>query len=587
MSWEFYVSYYQDTEQAFRDNRFTWQLRNHTLYVGNDPPEGAEPLGILYPRTGTLGGCGNHNAMNFALPPDNDWEHIANLTGDSSWSAHAMRAYFERLEHNDYLTNNSTSAAGHGFDGYIHVSTTLLPMHPFLASLRLSNKTQSQQNELDLIRRQPGYVEYLRSLILALGTDAPNSTEEVLEILSRDMNRIDSDRYETNEAFQIVVHTDSLRQRSSAQTYLRDTINERNENGTARFPLAISTSSLATKVLFDTNTGSGRPRAVGVEYMRGAALYRADRRNNGLQTSPKFNVTATREVIVAGGTFNTPQILKLSGVGPRDELASFDIPVIVDLPGVGTNMQDNYEGPVHVEAAQPFNSLFSNCTLLAPGDPCLRQWNESASGPYGLAAAPAGFLYRSTVSENADADVFFFGAAGVLFDGFYPGFSSLPPTPEAFFWSAVKMQSQNTAGTVRLRSADPQDVPEINFNYFEEGGDHDLQALSEAVQFALDIFNQTEAPYGPYKVISPDPTVDIKQGIKDRAYSHHATSSCPMGPANDTGSCVDSNFRVHGTDGLRIVDASVFPRVPGAFPILPVFMISLKAFDVILGDASS
>lgn len=122
MSWEFYVSHYQDNEQAYRDSKYTWRTPIQTLYVGTDPPNGSEPLGIYYPRVGTLGGCANHNSMFLAYPPDNDWNYIANLTGDSSWNAETMRSYFQRLEHNDYLSNG-TQALGHGFDGWLHVST--------------------------------------------------------------------------------------------------------------------------------------------------------------------------------------------------------------------------------------------------------------------------------------------------------------------------------------------------------------------------------------------------------------------------------------------------------------------------------
>lgn len=397
------------------------------------------------------------------------------------------------------------------------------------------------------------------------------------------MNRVDRDRYEATDLYQLPLHLDAMRRRSSSQTYLRDTINDLNEDGTARYPLTISTASLATRVLFDTSGDT--PRATGVSYLQGQALYRADKRYNGLQVGQELNVTATREVIVSGGTFNTPQILKLSGVGPRDELESFDIPVVKELPAVGTNMQDNYEAGVHVEASRADDSLFANCTNLAPGDPCFREWREHGTGPYGIGAAPASILYRSSVSEDNDSDLFFFGAAGVVFEGYYPLFSQGQFPPNSSFWSVVKMQSQNRAGTVRLRSADPQDTPIINFNYFAEGRDHDLTALREGQQFVLDVYNSTPAPYGPYTVIKPDPTLDIDQATMNEVFSHHASSSCPIG-LNDTDSCVDSSFRVHGIDGLRVVDASVFPRVPGGFPILPTFMISEKASDLIMQDAA-
>jgi choline dehydrogenase len=203
-----------------------------------------------------------------------------------------------------------------------------------------------------------------------------------------------------------------------------------------------------------------------------------------------------------------------------------------------------------------------------------------------MGAAPAGILYRSNVSENADTDIFMFGAAAAVFDGFYPGYSAESANLNTTFWSLVKMQYQNLdAGTVTLRSADPQDTPIINFNFFAEGGEHDLQALSEGIQFVLDVMADTPAPYGPYKVIVPDPSVDVKQAIMDQAYSHHAAGTCRIG-LNEADSCVDSRFKVHGVDGLRVVDASVFPKAMGAFPILPTFLVGTKASDIILQDAS-
>lgn len=122
MSWEFFVDHYSDPEQAYRDAKYTWLTPEQNYYVGLDPPNGSEPLGILYPRAGTLGGCGNHNAMNLALPPDRDWDAIAELTGDETWRATSMRTYFERIENNDYLGNsNESDHEGHGFDGWLHV----------------------------------------------------------------------------------------------------------------------------------------------------------------------------------------------------------------------------------------------------------------------------------------------------------------------------------------------------------------------------------------------------------------------------------------------------------------------------------
>lgn len=193
-------------------------------------------------------------------------------------------------------------------------------------------------------------------------------------------------------------------------------------------------------------------------------------------------------------------------------------------------------------------------------------------------------LLRSSQSEDQDADLIIFGAAGAVFDGHYPGYSQVQWPPTSFFWSVVKMQSQNYAGTVQLRSSDPRATPIINLNYFEEGRRHDIQALSEGLQHLIGIMNDTGSPYQPFEVIDPPADRSLEQHILDHAWSHHVTSSCRMGPENDLDYCVDSHFRVNGVNGLRVVDGSVFPRVPGGFPVGATFMISQKAYHSIVED---
>ena len=122
MSWEFFVSHYQNDTQAQLDSKFTWRTPNGSYHVGSSnppPPEGSEALGIFYPRTGTLGGCAQHNAMNMVYPPDEDWEFIADLTGDDGFSAEHMRELFVRLERSEFFPEGTE---GHGFDGYLSVS---------------------------------------------------------------------------------------------------------------------------------------------------------------------------------------------------------------------------------------------------------------------------------------------------------------------------------------------------------------------------------------------------------------------------------------------------------------------------------
>lgn len=254
-------------------------------------------------------------------------------------------------------------------------------------------------------------------------------------------------------------------------------------------------------------------------------------------------------------------------------------------------MQDNYESGVSVRANTLWeNNPSENCKMnpsLPPSDdPCLELWQSQGLGPYGEGGAPLSALFKSSVSETQDCDIALFGGPNADFHGFFPGFSRVRAPGNAFFWSLVKLQTGNEAGTVTLRSTDPRNTPLINFNWFEQKAERDLQALEEAADMVKRVFNATDAPYAPFEIIEPSPEIETKQAIKDNAYSHHVTSTCRMGPKDDPDYCVDPDFNVNGVEGLRVVDASVFPRTPGAFPVVPVFMISQKASHVILDGLS-
>jgi choline dehydrogenase len=155
--------------------------------------------------------------------------------------------------------------------------------------------------------------------------------------------------------------------------------------------------------------------------------------------------------------------------------------------------------------------------------------------------------------------------------------------------------SHSSQGTVTLRSADPLEPPEINFRFFGEGGDEDLQAMLEAVTFVEKMKAQVAKSSGllPMPEIAPCPSADgrctsaqIKNTLKTQVYSRHATGTCAIGDtSSDPMAVLDSKFRVKGVNRLRVVDASVFPKPPGAFPILPTFMISRKAAKVIHENA--
>lgn len=206
-------------------------------------------------------------------------------------------------------------------------------------------------------------------------------------------------------------------------------------------------------------------------------------------------------------------------------------------------------------------------------------------GIYGEAGTPLSFSYRSTVAETDDVDIQYFGTPGFQFIGFQPDFQLAGVQPDVIGWSVVKVLGRDTGGTVQLRSSNPRDTPVINFNWFEgPGGELDLQAMTEGVQNLLDVMDAVGEPYTPYESIQPIPGLEMKQSIADTVFSHHATSTCRVGPKDNKEYCVDSKFKVNGVDGLRVVDASIFPYSPGAYPIASVFIVSEKAFqDIIHG----
>jgi choline dehydrogenase len=185
--------------------------------------------------------------------------------------------------------------------------------------------------------------------------------------------------------------------------------------------------------------------------------------------------------------------------------------------------------------------------------------------------------------------VVIFGLLG-YFKGYFPGYSQVIARGKGFFtWAILKAHTHNTAGRVMLRSNDPQDVPYINFHYFDEGTDRgdDLDSLVVGVETARRI--NARAQDVIEEEVLPGPEVStreqVRQFIKDNAWGHHASCTCKMGAPSDRMAVVDSRFRVYGTQNLRVVDASVFPNIPGFFIVTSVYMISEKASDVIIGEA--
>jgi choline dehydrogenase len=233
----------------------------------------------------------------------------------------------------------------------------------------------------------------------------------------------------------------------------------------------------------------------------------------------------------------------------------------------------------------------ANIAVPAAGtmDPALAEWQKHGTGPYSTNGIVAALVKRSREGLSVP-DLFLFGLVGA-FRGYYRGFSrDLVATKRHFTWGVLKAHTNNRAGEVRLRSTDPREPPDVHFRYFHEGSPgwrEDLAAMVEGVTTVRRIMRG--AGDAVARELVPGPDVDTPEAIERyvlaNAWGHHASCSNKMGPASDPLAVVDSRFRVHGTRGLRVVDASVFPRIPGFFIVAAIYMLAEKASDAIVEDA--
>jgi choline dehydrogenase-like flavoprotein len=178
-----------------------------------------------------------------------------------------------------------------------------------------------------------------------------------------------------------------------------------------------------------------------------------------------------------------------------------------------------------------------------------------------------------------------------LFKGYYPNYSDVFARKLNYLtWAVLKAHTNNRGGEVTLRSSDPRDTPLVNFRYFEEGSDKSGDDLTSVVN-GIKFVRSMTAKLKEQKLIAeeeiPGERVQsdeaLRAFVRDNAWGHHASCTCAIGPRDQNG-VLGSDFSVHGTKGLRVVDASVFPRIPGFFIVSAVYMIGEKAADVILAN---
>ncbi len=579
MRWDYYVQHFEDGDpRASQDDKAVW-----------DSPDDSGKPRVFYPRSGALGGCTSHNALITVTPHESDWQKVHALRDredDDSWAPANMRKYFERAERNRYVKNRSgEDGTGHGFDGWLSVERVEAGQAAFDAPFlftALAAASNVGDNGFGNIFNLPG---------------------RLIDVMNGDINSADPGR-DTRETVFGIPQAMANGKRNGTRELILETARAYPDN------LTILARALVTKVIFDRSGAA--PRAIGVEFIRGTNLYRAHpgaARDEGrpevqrVELAQDENGGRRGEVILSAGAFNTPQLLMLSGVGASDQLTQHGIEQIVDLPGVGRNLQDRYEVGIVNQFDAPFAAT-ARCTFSGDeSDPCFREWQAATQTgdlrdvAYTSNGGIIGMTKRSSVSGQ-EPDLFIFALAG-NFRGYEPGYSkqTVELNPRTVSWLVLKAHTRNRAGYVRLRSTDPRDTPIINFNNFAEGGEEDLRAMVDGVNTVRSIVDDTHSKLRTLnffrafgrarRVVETYPgrtETNVADFVVNNAWGHHASCTAPIGRADDPNAVLDSDFRVRGTVGLRVVDASVFPEIPGYFVVVPTYMVSEKASDVILRD---
>ncbi len=329
---------------------------------------------------------------------------------------------------------------------------------------------------------------------------------------------------------------------STAQGFLREA--EKRPN------LDVQTDVLVRRIVVENE------RAIGVELE---------------QYGERWQLTAEREVLLCAGAINSPQLLMLSGIGDADVLRSHDLPVIAHVPGVGSNLQDHPAVPLMWTTDEPVS------LLTADAPEALYDFLSNRRGPLTSNIGEAGGFIRTRPDLPAP-DIQYHAAPVLLLN------HGLTPPPEHGFSIGPTLLAPSSRGRVTIRSADPTDQPLIAANYFTT--EEDVDAMLSGIRLGLEIAQQAALLRYQKQRFLPVPGAlgDDELRTHLRATTEtmgHPSCTCAMGSGDD--SVVDAELRVHGIEGLRVVDASVMPTITRGNTNAPVIMIAEKASDAIRG----
>ena len=661
MSWMFSVRHYADTERQKLDEKYN-QYRDPDTggeiqsKFRDDPDTDGPKQGVFYPRSSGIGGCTASHAMITIAPNDKDWNYIADLTGDNSWRSGPMRGYFAKFECCQYLAvydqffkrllgffyaiyrrlvlffdpRAFLDWGGHGFKGWAPTNLT----DPFL----VSTIAETDRPFFRMIVQAALAVLHANNRLIAFLKHALLRARAMQAI---DLNDVNTRRMNPEGVFPIPIGIEGGAvggEDKGEPKGRRFGVREFLLGAQRRHPdrLVVRSGAHVTRVLFEQRPGDEAPRAIGVECAIASHLYEASPIQQRAPTERVcyFAKPGEGEVILCGGAFNTPQLLMLSGIGPAAHLRENGITNLfgarpatsaadetnyvaellngidlIDLPGVGRNLQDRCEVTVISELNKPLATLKN--VSFTPGDPnddARTQWFKNRTGLYATNGWTLAIVRRSQPVQDAggvEPDLFMVGTPAA-FRGYYWNWSrelfssrlgERKEPPKIWSWVILKSYNSNNDGTVRLRSADPFAMPEICFDAFNEkaAGDApkiaakiaELEAAGEPLPFALqeekrendarladskrDLAALVDAVAFMRKVNArnpdqfvreiqpgielPDYSVEMEEWIRTQAWGQQASCTCRIGAdrwqaetglLSDRLAVLDSRFRVHG-----------------------------------------
>lgn len=494
-----------------------------------------------YPRGKGLGGSTNHHAMAHVRIGKIDADTWAKHVGDDRWNFDHVLPFIKKME------NDSTAGKDpfyHNTNGWLHLR------HP--------------------VR------EAAQDAFINAGVGAGLSH----------LNDFNGDPNNVAGVGNFDAQINHMGQRSFAAQDLLWPVYQASQATGGCKNLDIWTQTLALELVFDENHPT---RVVGIKYLKNTTqnAYSADESYDKTTVKAALNdpnsvgvVKARQEVILAGGAFNTPQLMMLSGLGPKEHLAELEIPVVYDLPGVGNNLLD------HIEYAT-VHQLSSQYSYIANIGATVGQYLTNGGGIFGSnGVGVVADWFSDVVPRNHLAPECHIQNCVFYFEGF--NFSDWHDTPTpgvSYMTNLIEISHPNAKqGTIRLRSRDPTETPFIDERL--AASELDLEMMAGCINLTRQIMSRPEmSSHSPVEVrpgLSADTTEELIEVARGSAFGHHASGTTKMGPRCDRQSVVDADLRVYGVSGLRVGDASMFPTIVRGNPSSAVYLVGEVLADMII-----